>query len=133
MRAPRYDRLGERTLEARSARLPCDVLFDGLYPVQGVVDALIAGATAEVALEHARQVRERLLVESRGRHDHAGRTEAALKRLRVEKGLLHRMQPAVLLEPLDRRDRASGGAKRRHQATVERRAVEPNCAGPAVA
>ena len=59
-RVARYDRLGERTLQARSARLAGDVLFDGLDPVQRVVDALIAGATAEITLEHARQLRDRL-------------------------------------------------------------------------
>ena len=77
--------------------MPGDVLLGGLDPLQGVLDAAIAGATAEVALQHVRQVLARLLVEGGGGHDHAGGAEAALEGLRVEEGLLHGMQLAVLL------------------------------------
>ena len=103
-RLPRHDRLGEWAAEAGSAGAAGDILFDGFDAVERVDDALIARAAAEIALEHARQVAARRLVEGGGRHDHAGGAEAALKRLRVEKRLLHGMQLAVLCKALDRRD-----------------------------
>ena len=50
-----------------------------------------------------------------------------------EKRLLHRMQRAVLRQPLDRGDRAALGAECRHEAAVHRHAVEPDRAGAAIA
>ena len=94
-----YDRLGERTARLAPQACPATSSSTDLMPCEGVDDALIAGAAAEVALEHARQVPARRLVEGGGRHDHAGGAEAALERLRIEKRLLHGMQPAVLLKP----------------------------------
>ena len=101
--------------------------------VHGVRDRAVAGAPAEIALERMREIGALLLIERRHRHDHAGGAEAALKRLRVEKSLLHRMQVAVWREPLDRRHRAPRGAESRNQAGVHRLAVEPDRAGAAVA
>ena len=80
-----------------------------------------------------RQVGALRLVEGGGGHDHAGRAEAALERLGVEEGLLHRVQLAVLREPLDRRDLATRGAEGGHQAAMHGRAVEPDGAGAAIA
>ena len=131
-RLPRHDRLGEWAAEAGSAGAAGDILFDRFDAVERVDDALIARAAAEIAFEHARQVAARCLVEGCGCHDHAGGAEAALKRLRIDKRLLHGMQLAVFFQTLDRRDFAPGSAKRRHQAAMERRAVEPDGAGAAV-
>src|SRR6266849_6280784 len=80
-----------------------------------------------------RQVRPLLLIERGRRHDHAGSAIAALERLRIEEGLLHRMQCAVLGESLDRGHHAPGRAERRHQAGMNGRAVEPYRAGAAIA
>ena len=38
------------------------------------------------------------------RHDEAGRAEAALRRIRIEQGLLCRMQPVAVGDALDRQD-----------------------------
>ena len=54
--------------------------------------AAIAGAAAEVALQSARQIAQLRLVERGGGHDHARGAEAALEALRVEEGLLHRVE-----------------------------------------
>src|SRR5262249_44421382 len=63
----------------------------------------------------------------------AGRTEAALKTLRMEESLLHRMQRAVAREPFDGRDLATLGAKCRKQTTVHRLAVDKYRARAAIA
>ena len=130
---PRNDGLGERIAQASAAGLSGNLFLDIDDAVQRVVDAVIAGAAAEIALQHPRQILARLLVEGRRGHDHAGGAEAALKGLRIEKGLLHRVQPAVLRQALDGRDRAALGAIGRHQAAMERHAVEPDGAGAAIA
>ena len=80
-----------------------------------------------------RQIRPLLLAQRGGGHDHAGGAEAALEGLRIEEGLLHRMQRAVLGQPLDGGDLAAGGAEGRHQAGMHRLAVEPDRAGAAIA
>ncbi len=72
-------------------------------------------------------------IEGRRRHDHAGGAEAALEGLRVEKGLLHGMQLAVLGQALDGGDLAPGGAEGRDEAAMEGHAVEPDRAGAAIA
>src|SRR5262245_54009693 len=72
-------------------------------------DVVVARAAADIALE---LLADRLVVEiaalaadhiDRG-HDHAGRAETALQAVILAEGLLHRMQLAVLREPLDRGD-----------------------------
>ena len=112
---------------------PAMSVLGGATPWMRVVDRAVAGAAAEIALQRARQVRPLLLVERGGGHDHAGRAEAALEGLRVEEGLLHRMQLAVRGEPLDGGDLPPRGAKGRHQAGMHRLAVEPHRAGAAIA
>jgi hypothetical protein len=59
-------------------------------------------------------------------------TEAALKAVRVQEGLLHRMQPSAR-PALDRGDLLALGAERGHQARVHRHAVHPHGAGAAIA
>src|SRR5262249_2622514 len=80
-----------------------------------------------------RQIRPLLLVEGGGRHDHARAAVSALEFLRIKESPLARMQRAVLRKPFDRCDGASSGAEGRHQARVNRCAVEPYGAGAAVA
>ena len=80
-----------------------------------------------------RQILPRLAVEGRCRHDHACGAEAALKGLRIEEGLLHRVELAVAGEPFDGGDLVPGAAEGGHQAGMERHAVEPDGAGAAVA
>ncbi len=127
------DRLGERIAQAPATSFPGDVLLDIDDAVQRIVDAVIAGAAAQIALEHTRQVLPLLTVEGGRGHDHAGGAEAALKGLRIEKGLLQGVQLAVLRQPLDGRHLAPGGAEGRHQARVEWLAVDMDGAGAAIA
>jgi len=131
--APRDDPFAKRIRQARAAGFARDVLFDTCNAAERIGDRTIAGAPAQVAFEGVGQVGALILIERSGRHDHAGGAEAALKRLRIEKGALHRMQGVIGREPLDGRDRASGGTECRHQAGVHRRAIEPHRAGAAVA
>jgi hypothetical protein len=65
-------------------------------------------------------------------HDHAGRAEAALECLGTHKGLLHRVQVAVLRQAFDRGHFASGGTEGRYQTGMHRLSIEPNGAGAAI-
>jgi len=60
--------------------------------VERVLDRAIAGAAAQIALQRGGKIGALRLVQRRAGQDHARGAEAALKRLRVEKGLLHRMR-----------------------------------------
>ena len=90
--APRDDPFAKRIGQARAAGFARDILFDRSNAAERIGDRTIAGAPAQVAFEGMGQVGALILIERGGRHDHAGGAEAALKRLRVEKGALHRMQ-----------------------------------------
>ncbi len=127
------DRLAEWVRQARPAGLAGRVLLGGADALDGVPDRAIARAAAKIALQRMRQIRALHLVERGDRHDHAGGAKSALKRLRVQKRLLHRMQFAVARESLDRGDFASGGPERRHQAGMHRHSVEPDRACAAIA
>ena len=59
--------------------------------------------------------------------------EAALKSLRIQKRLLHRMDAAVRRKAFDRGHGMAVGAERRDQAAMHRLAVEQHGAGAAVA
>ena len=63
----------------------------------------------------------------------AWRTEAALKTLRLQERLLHRMQFAVFGEALDGGDRTMLGAIGRKQARVHRLAIDHHGTGAAIA
>src|ERR1700730_10543057 len=80
-----------------------------------------------------RQVDALTLIERGRGHDHAGRAEPALERLRIEEGFLDWMQLTVRSEPCNGGHRAPRGSKCRHQAGVYRRAIQPYRAGAAVA
>ena len=79
-----------------------------------------------------RQVRPLFFAERGGGHDHARGAEAALEGLRIQKGLLHRMQRTVLRQSFDRGYFAPGSAEGRHQARVNWSAVQPHRAGAAI-
>jgi hypothetical protein len=98
-----------------------------------LADGAVTGTPAEIALECMRQIGSLLLVKRGRRHDHASAAITALERLSVEEGLLHWMQRAVLGKPLNRGHDAAGGTERRHQAGMDRHAVEPHRTGTAIA
>src|SRR3984893_1036030 len=101
--------------------------------MQRVVNAVITGAAAKIALQEARQVLARFRIEGRGGHDHAGGAEAALKGLRIEKGLLHWVQLAVACKSLDGGDLAPRGAEGRRQARVEGLTIDMDGASATIA
>ena len=89
------DGMGQRILQAGAAGVAGAVFLDVTDTVQRVFDGVIAGAAAEITLEPEGEVFFLLIGKAGGGHDHPRRTEAALKSLRVEKCLLHRMQLSV--------------------------------------
>jgi len=131
--APRDDALGERVRQARPAGPARHIGLDGSDPGQRVGNGAISRAPAQVALERMGKIGV-LLGSERGRgHDHARGAEAALEGVRVKERLLHGMDRAVRREALDGRDPAAGRTISRHQAGMERHAVEPDRAGAAIA
>ena len=81
----------ERTSQTCSAGAAGDVLFRGFFAVKGVRDAAITGAPAQIALQRLGKIRQSLVIERRGGHDHPRRAKAALERLRFEERPLHGM------------------------------------------
>ena len=72
--------------------------------------------------------------QQRHRRDHeAGRAEAALHGARRHEGALHRVQPAVGGQPLDRHDVAPVGLRAVHEARAHELAVQQHRAGSALA
>src|SRR6266852_4085095 len=65
--------------------------------------------------------------------NHSGSAIGALECALIEKGLLHRMELAVLLESFNGGDGFSGGVADRELAGAARRAIEQNSAGAALA
>src|SRR5262249_51915698 len=74
-----------------------------------------------------------LLQERFGRHDEAGRADAALQSRLFEKLLLQGMQPLRRRHALDRRHRPALHLDGEHQARIDEPAVEHHVAGAAVA
>ena len=87
--------------------------------MDGVLDRVVAGAAAQVALEFDRQVLGIVVGERCGRHDHAGGAEAALEGLGIEEALLHRVQGLVGREAVERGELATSRAIGRRDAAVE--------------
>ncbi len=119
--------------EAAADGLPGARLLRVPDPAQRVLDRPVAGAAAQVSLQRLRQVGELPFVQGRGGHQEAGRAEAALEALRVQEPLLHRVQFAVLGQPLDGGHGPALGAYGRVQAAVYGFAVHLDGAGAAVA
>ena len=108
-------------------------VFDVVLAVQRILDRAIAGATADIAFQRGAEVLPLRLVQRCAGQDHARGAEAALKPLRIQKRLLHRMGAAVRRKAFDRRDGVTVGAEGRDQAAVHRLAVDQHGAGAAVA
>src|ERR1700682_118755 len=119
--------------QAAAERGACGSVLDIDLAVQRVFDRTIAGAAANVALQRGAEILPLRLVQRRAGQDHARSTEAALKALRIEKRLLHRVRAAVACEAFDGGDGMAIGAKRRDQAAMYRLAVEQHGTGAAVA
>src|SRR6266567_4008730 len=109
------------------------VVLDIRYAPNSLLDCVVACASAQITLERTGKVGKLCLVERGGRDYHAGGAKAALKALGIEKGLLHRVQFAVLGEPLNCRHLLALRSEGRIEATVHRRAVHEDAASATVA
>jgi hypothetical protein len=110
-----------------------DVLLGGAHPGERIGDGAVSGAATKISLECVRQIGVLVGIERSRGHDHAGGAEAALERLRIQEGLLHRVQGAVFRQAFDGRHLLPGGAEGGRQARMHRRPVEPDGAGAAIA
>ena len=99
-------------------------------------DVVIAGAPAQVAVDgmanfglaRIRNARQ----EIHRAHDHARRTEAALKSVLLPKSFLHAMHRPIGRDALDRRHRSAVSLNRKHGAGLDTSAVKKNCTGSAL-
>ncbi len=109
--------------------------FDIGLAVKRVFDRAIAGAAAQIAFQRCAEILPLRLVQGCAGQDHAGGAEPALKGLRIEKRLLHRVCAIATIarEALDGGDDMVVGAEGRNQAAVHRLAIDQHCAGAAVA
>src|ERR1700682_5517651 len=96
--------------------------------LDGLDDVLVAGAPAKVALERLTDLllarRGVLVQEADDRHDHPGRTEAALQSVLLVERLLNRMELTVSGETLDRGDLGTVGLDTENGARLDRLAVD---------
>ena len=126
LRMPVPARCNRRRFPGRGSSIVLDA-------ADGILDGAVAGAATEIALQCAGRSWRSSSAEGGCRHDHAGRAKAALKALGIDERLLHRMQSAVGGESFNGGHLPARGAEGRHQATVDRLAIEPDGAGPAIA
>ena len=127
------DRFRCRRQQSCAARFAGLIFLDRRDAVDRILDRVITGASAEIALEIARQVLDLFFVQSRCGHDHAGRAETALETRRLHERVLHRMQIAVLREAFDGRDLVTVSAKGGNETAMNRDSVEPHRACAAIA
>src|SRR6202789_3046896 len=119
--------------QAAAERVAGSGVFDVGLAVERILDRAIAGAAADIALQRRTKILPLRLVQRGTGQDHAGGAEAALKSLRVQKGLLHRMDGGFARKAFDGGDRVAFGAERRNEAAMYRLVVEQHGAGAAVA
>src|ERR1044072_1813602 len=104
--------------------------------LHGLHDIDVTGAAAEIprnGLADLLLARVLVLLEQRARrHQHARGAESALQAVLLGEALLHRMELAALLQPLDRGDLRAVGLHGEHRARLDRVAVEDHGACPAV-
>jgi hypothetical protein len=108
-------------------------VFDIGLAVKRIFDGAVAGATAQIAFQRCAEILPLRLVQRRAGQDHAGGAEPALKGLRIEKRLLHRVRVAISCEALDGGDGMAIGAEGGNQAAMHRLAIDQHRAGAAVA
>ena len=132
-RLSRDDCCGCRRSDAAAEGLSRLRFLNRLDSADCILDRVISGAAAEIALEHARQVLAVFLVEGGRGHGQPGCTETALETLCVDQRLLHGMEFPIGGQSLDRRHLSALSAKGRHQATVDGNTIEPDCASSAIA
>ncbi len=110
----------------------CRVLHLG-HAADRIRDRAVTSTPAQVALERPGEILPLGLVQRRSGDDHAGSTETALKPLRLQKRILHRMQRTGFGKAFDGCDLARLGAIGWDQARMYCLAVEQHGAGAAVA
>jgi hypothetical protein len=128
-----HDCCPEGIANARTTGTANYVLFDIYGAMDGILDAVVAGASTKIALQHARQILARILIEGRRGHDHSGGAETALERACIEERLLHRVKTVIACQAFNRRDLPPFRAIGRHQARVEGLAIDMNSARAAIA
>src|SRR5450631_3353682 len=130
-RAAYHLRTGGRGQAAAERIAGACVLAIGLA-VKGVLDRTIAGAATQIAFQRGAEILLLGLVERGAGENHARGAEAALERLGIEEGLLHRVKFAIISESLNGGDGMAFGPERRDQAAMHRLAIDQDGAGAAV-
>ena len=87
--------MGEWILQAGTTDVADAIWFDVADARQCILDSMVAGAPAEIALETEWEVFLLFFRKARGCHDHARGAESALECLRIKERLLHRVKRTV--------------------------------------
>src|SRR6476469_4610685 len=128
---PRRSSRPGRTRRARGSRVRAHRVGRGQHRLDDVV---VAGATAEIALEPEPDLAlggMRVLVEEPDRrHHHARGAVAALQPVLLVERLLHGVERVGSGQPLDGGDRGAVGLGRQHRARLHRLAVDEHRARP---
>ena len=128
----RDDGMSQRILQAGATGMTSAVFLDGGHTMQRILDGMISGTTTQISFESEGKILLLLFGKAGGGHDHPRGAEAALKSLRVEESLLHRMQIAIAGQSFNGRHLAIRCAKGGYETTVDWLAVEPHRAGTAI-
>jgi len=118
--------MGQRILQTPAADVADAICFNVTDTRQRILDGVVTGAPAEIALETERKVFLFLIGKTRGRHDHARGAKPALEGLCIEERLLHWMKRTVVREPFDGFNLASFRAKCWDEAAVDGFTIKPD-------
>src|ERR1700691_1198689 len=108
-----------------SKRSPFCRFLDRLDAVNRIVDRPVAGASAEIAFHHPRDVEAVFFAEARDGHDRSSGAKAALKSSRIHERLLDRMQTAVARETFYSSYFVAFSAEGGNETAMHRLAVDP--------
>lgn len=126
------DGMSQRILQAGATGMTSAVFLDGGHTMQRILDGMISGTTTQISFESEGKILLLLFGKAGRGHDHPGGAEAAVKSLRVEESLLHRMQVAIAGQSFNGRHLAIRCTKGGYKTTVDWFTVEPHRAGSAI-
>jgi hypothetical protein len=109
------------------------VFLDRGHTMQRILDGMISGTPTQISFESEGKILLLLFGKAGGGHDHPRGAKAAVKSLRIEESLLHRMQVAIAGESFNGRHLAIRCAKGGYETTVDWLPVEPHRAGSTIA
>src|ERR1700722_11001511 len=128
-----YDVVRRGRPHIASKRRPFCRFLDRLDAVNRIIYRPVAGASAEIALHHPRNIQAVFFAETCDGHDGSRGAKAALKSSRIDERLLDRMQTSIARETFDSGYFVAFGAEGGNETAMHRLAIEPDSARAAIA